>query len=374
MKREQFKTVYSRRIEANEEPFAVLEELFEKLGGLKGKINTGDKVLIKPNFVAPFPMATTDLKFIDFFIQKIRQAGGVPIVGESSGYEFSTQATLKILGIYEFLNKREVEFVNFENSEYKEIKLGNGFKPVQVAKSALEAKMIINLPVLKGHTITKVTGATKNLFGFLSKPSRRYLHFQKLEKGIAALAETFDNVLHFVDARFLLSRAVFGEPQYTGYCLAGLNSFSLDHFGSRLLGVQPDAVGYLKARDSYTVDGIVPDEFPPAERKDSLKQRLHRCLYSAFYRMDYIKARLLGGKSIIPQLHWYLGIHPEIGQVTEQELKDLAYKCPLGAIDVKNKKILKDKCIKARCLKCYYESEPGKIILKGLGRPRGQRK
>ena len=33
--------------------------------------------------------------------------------------------------------------------------------------------MLVNLPVLKGHTITKVTGAVKNTFGLLSRESRR---------------------------------------------------------------------------------------------------------------------------------------------------------------------------------------------------------
>lgn len=367
-------TVYSRKLESEAEPSLVLAELLEKIGGLENRVGRGDRVLIKPNFVAPFPNATTSLSFIDFFIEKIREAGAIPVVGETSGFEFGTEGTFDILGVRSFLNERDVELINFENDEFVDVNIADGFKPVEVAKSAIQAKLIINLPVLKGHTITKVTGATKNLFGFLSKRSRRYLHFHHLEEGIAALAWKFDNAIHFVDARVLLTRAVFGQSRPLGYCLAGQSSFSLDHFGARLVGVEPKAVKYLAGVGEYSVDGVVPDVFPAVDSKDSLKERFHRAVYSAFYGIDYLKCAFFGGKSIIPQLHWYLGIHPEIGRVNTEELEELARICPVGAIDVKNHKIIKNKCIKVRCLKCHLASGGGKVFLKGFGRPKGEKR
>jgi len=365
--------VYSRRLTLEADPCSVLSELLDKIGGLRGRINKGDIVLIKPNFVAPFPNATTDLRFIDFFIERIRDAGGVPVVGEASGYEFGSEVTFDILGVRSFLAARDIELVNFENAKYISVDIGSGLAPVEIAESAMQAKLIINLPVLKGHTITRITASAKNLFGFLSKPSRRYLHFNHLEEAIASLAKRFDNAIHFVDARLLLTRAVFGQSQPLGYCLAGTDPFALDHFGSRLLGIDPSAVKHLAGTtDEYTVDGAVPEILPPLKRKDSLKDRLHRWIYSGFYRTDHIKCSLFGGKSIIPHLHWYLGVHPQIGRVTDDQMEELASICPVGAIDAKRCKIIKKKCIKVRCLKCYRESEPGRIILKGFGRPKGR--
>jgi len=57
---------------------------------------------------------------------------------------------------------------------------------------------------------------------------------------------------------------------------------------------------------------------------------------------------------------------------TNDQMEELASICPVGAIDAKRCKIIKKKCIKVRCLKCYRESEPGRIILKGFGRPKGR--
>jgi uncharacterized protein (DUF362 family) len=363
--------VYSKKVITNGDLFMVLEDLFDKMGGLVGRVSFGDKVLIKPNLVAPFENVTTDLRFIDFFIAKIRQVGAVPVIGESSGFEFDTEATFDILGVKSFAEDRNVKLINLEKEKYSRVYL-DGFGPVEIANTAIEASLIINLPVLKGHNITKITGAVKNLFGFLSKPSRRHMHFHQLERGIAALARRFENTLHFVDARFLLTRAVFGERKPLGYCFAGLNPFTLDHFGARLFGVNPESVTYLKKTSVYSIEGDVPDEFPVLGDESSLRKRLHRIIYSIFYFLDEIKCSTLGGNSIIPSMHWYFGIHPEIGKVTLEELKHLSSLCQVGAISIEEGKIIKDKCIKVRCLKCYREAEHGKIFIKGFNRPKGR--
>ena len=85
-------TVFSRRVDPDGDATGVLAELVDALGGFEGRFSAGAKVLIKPNFVAPFPAATTDLAIIAAVAERIRDAGGVPVVGESSGYEFSARA------------------------------------------------------------------------------------------------------------------------------------------------------------------------------------------------------------------------------------------------------------------------------------------
>ena len=362
--------IHSRRLSKQDNPEPVLEDLLNSLGGLEGRVNPGSLVLIKPNFVAPFPVATTDLTFIDFFIRKIREINAVPIVGETSGYEFDTDMTLKILGVCSFLEERGVEMVNFEKSDFQCIDIGKGIPTLEVADVAVRAELIINLPVLKGHTITKITGAAKNFFGLLSKRCRRSLHCQHLHNGIAALARNFPNSLHFVDAREFLSRAVFGETKPLNYCLSGTDPFALDYFGSKLLSVKPGSVRHLKYVPDFIIQGTAPKEFSCLEEKESIKDRFHRAMYSAFYWLDELNNRVLGGKSIIPSLHWTLGLHPTLRNASHEELVFLSNLCPVDAISIENKQIIKEKCIKIRCMKCYNEGPPGTIILKGLNPPR----
>lgn len=366
------RTVFSRRVDPDGDATEVLGELVDALGGFEGRFSAGAKVLIKPNFVAPFPAATTDLAIIAAVAEHIRAAGGVPVVGESSGYEFAADSTHEVLGVRPYLDARGIEFVNLDEYPYEEVTLEATGQRVELSRLALEAELVVNLPVLKGHTITKVTGAVKNTFGLLSRESRRKLHVSGLHVGIAALSRHFPTAIHFADARNLLIRAVFSDVRPLGFFLAAEDPFALDHFGSKLLGIDPESVTHLTGVPDYVVDGALP-EGAEAElsRRDAPRDRMHRALYSAFYLVDEVKTRTVGGDSLIPALHWNLGVHPALGTMSDAELERLAALCPVGAIDVTGRRIITEKCMPVRCMMCLRAaSEPGAVVLKGLNPPK----
>jgi uncharacterized protein (DUF362 family) len=363
-------TVQVRRLTDAEEPGPALDALLSSIGGLEGRVGRGDLVLLKPNFVAPFAHATTDLRFVDYFVARVRDLGATPVLGESSGFEFDTRATFRVLGVEEFAKSRRLELIDFQDGAFTETELGAGLPPVPLASIALDAKLIVNLPILKGHTITRVTGAVKNLFGLVSRESRRYLHSHSLEPTIAAIARRLPEAVHVVDARRRLERAVFAEPRPLGYALAGADPFALDHLGARLLGVDPVAVGHLADAPAYEVRGDPVGSLPAPSRQSSLRQRLHRALYSALYRVDHAKHTLLGGGSIIYDLHWYLGVHPVLRRISPDEAAAVAASCPVNAIDATLPVIRRRECRSVRCLQCY-RSHPNLVTLGGLNRPRG---
>jgi len=364
-------SIYAARLSRDEAPGRVLQSLVEQ-SGILAKIKQGDKVLVKPNYVAPFPLATTDSRILEFFIQALKDLGARPVVGEMSGYEFDTEATIKILGILPVLERHGVEFVNFEQAPYESLELDNGMQ-VEVARIAREVDLIVNLPVLKGHTITKVTGAVKNLFGLLSRNSRRRLHCRRIHAGVAALARSFPAAVHCVDARSLLDRAVFGASKPLNVCMMGSNPFALDHFGSKLLGIDPDSVYHLEHVPSYTVTGDIPP-VPVTElrSKNSLKECFHRMVYSSFYYLDELNCGLLGRNSVIPELHWQLGVHPDVSRVDQERIAEVCALCPVEAIDPEKRVVRKERCITVRCLRCYQYDPTGQVVLKGLNPPKGK--
>lgn len=369
-------TVYSRRADPEGDATEVVSGLIDALGGFEGRFSAGAKVLIKPNFVAPFPAATTDLAVIAAVAERVRVAGGVPVVAESSGYEFAADSTHEVLGVVPYLAERGIEFVNLDEYPYEDVVLEATGQRVELTRLALESELLVNLPVLKGHTITKVTGAVKNTFGLLSRESRRKLHVSGLHEGIAALSRHFPTALHFADARNLLVRAVFSDVRPLGFFLAAEDPFALDHFGSKLLGFDPTSVTHLSGVPDYVVDGALP-EGAEAElsRRDAPRDRFHRAMYSAFYLVDEVKTRTVGGGSLIPHLHWSLGVHPAIGTLSDEELQRLADLCPVGAIDVKTRRIIAEKCRPVRCMMCLRAaSEPGAVVLKGLNPPKPTKK
>lgn len=365
-------TVHSRRVDPDGDATGVLADLMEAVGGFEGRFSPGAKVLIKPNFVAPFPAATTDLAVIAAVAERIIAAGGVPVVGESSGYEFGADATHEVLGVRPYLGERGIEFVNLDAYPYDVVTLATTGQKVEMTRLALESEMVVNLPVLKGHTITKVTGAVKNFFGLLSRDSRRRLHVSGLHDGINALARHFPAALHFADARNLLVRAVFSDVRPLGFFLCSDEPFALDHFGSKLLGVDPESVLHLGGVPDYVVAGALPEGAEEElSRRDAPRDKFHRAMYSAFYLVDEVKSRTMGGESLIPHLHWNLGVHPELGEMSDAELHRLADLCPVGAIDVQRRQIVAEKCMPVRCMACLRAAaEPDAVRLKGLNPPR----
>ncbi len=362
--------VHVRRLAEAEPPEPALDALVSAIGGLEPRVQKGDLVLIKPNFVAPFAHATTDLRIVDDVVSRLRKLGATPVLGESSGFEFDTRSTFKVLGVDEFAKARGIELIDFQDGRFTEVPLGSGLPTVPIAAIAFQAKLIVNLPVLKGHTVTRVTGAVKNLFGLVARESRRYLHSHSLEPVIAAIAGRFPEAIHLVDARRQLQRAVFAPPRPLGYVLAGENPYALDHLGARLLGVDPAAVRHLAATPGYEVRGEELTSFPPPSRQDSWRQRLHRALYSAFYRVDHAKHTLVGGGSILYDLHWYLGVHPVLRRMSPGEAAAVAASCPVGAIDVAAPAIRRRECRSVRCLQCHLR-HPSLVGLGGWNRPRG---
>ncbi len=365
-------TVFSRRVDPDGDATPVLGDLVDALGGFAGRFSAGATVLIKPNFVAPFPAATTDLALVAAVAEAIRAAGGVPVVGESSGYEFASESTHAVLGVGPYLAERDIRFVNLDEYPYDEVVLEASGQRVELTRLALEAELVVNMAVLKGHTITKVTGAVKNTFGLLSRESRRRLHVSGLHEGIAAVSRQFPSALHFADARNLLVRAVFSDVRPLGFFLAADDPFALDHFGAKLLGLDADSVAHLTGVPDYVVDGALPEGAErELSRRDAPRDRLHRAMYSAFYLVDEVKSRTVGGDSIIPHLHWSLGVHPELGTLSDEELARLAALCPVGAIDVATRRIVAEKCMPVRCMACLRAaSEPGAVKLKGLNPPK----
>lgn len=360
--------IHCTKLEMGEDPFPILKDLVKKMGFPPFNLSSSDIVLIKPNFVAPFEKSTTDLRFIEFFVNQIREIGAIPVIGESSGFEFDTEATFEILGVKKFAKEKNVQLINLEKERYKEIQLEN-IGPVQISTLALEARWMINLPVLKRHRITGMSGAVKNLFGLLSKECRRHLHSHRLEDSIEALGNYFKNTLHVLDARSLLSAAVFGQSQPIGYCLSGFDPFVIDHLGARLSGLNPKSVKYLKSINEYRVEGLIPQDLPSSKR-NSLSHLIYKKVYTFFYWLDEHKCSFWGGNSILPLIHWYFGLRPEIGTTDREALKQLSFICPIGAIDPVKGKIIKEKCVQVRCLKCYYSSEKGVVRLRGMASSR----
>jgi len=352
--------------------------VFEQLGGIGQWISPGARILIKPNFVAPFKKAVTDFDIIRAVVKEIKSKGGLPVIAESSGYEFSTEETFRFLGAYDLAKELDVDLMNLDNNPYRKISIKNGLiRNYYISEVAFKVDAIINLPRLKKHSQTDITCGMKNLFGLLSRKTRAKIHVVNLDRGIVELNRIIKPVLTIVDASAVLERAVFGRVkegklEEINGIIAGQDVLSVDRFCCELIEIDPESIGHLSIASRNRMSRLENEVINSNKNDDggtktpqfAAKNKIHRLAYRSVFALEIILSHFIGIRSIVPYFHYYLGIRPKINPNLCNQCGDCADVCPIDAIDLKKKKILKD-CMYLRCLRCYKECNLNAIELIG---------
>ena len=145
--------------------FAAVKQAVDLLGGMHTFVKPGERVLIKPNLLkgkAPEAAVTTHPEIVRAVIRLVREAGGEPMVGDSPGMGDLRKVCEKA-GILDVVNEEGAALAELD--DVVQVRNKGRFQRFEIARAAYEADAIINLPKLKTHGMTTLTGAVKNLFG-----------------------------------------------------------------------------------------------------------------------------------------------------------------------------------------------------------------
>lgn len=218
------------------------------LGGLESYINPGDTVLLKPNLLQAKPpeeYITTHPALVEAVINLVKDAGGIPQVGDSPGaFQRGMEMYWKVTGLAEVCKRLDVELVNFETAgSYHKTRNGRDY---HIAKPVLDADLLINLPKIKTHGLTQFTCAIKNLYGTV--PGFTKVEYHKQAPQPSQFAELVVDIfalnqpcLHIVDGVIGMegSGPSSGDPRELGIILAGTDGVALDSFITHTLGRDP---------------------------------------------------------------------------------------------------------------------------------------
>ena len=118
-----------------------------------------------------------------------------------------------------------------------------------MAKRVLEADRVINVPVLKTHLQTVVTGALKNLKGVVPGREKHIIHLAGLDDGIVDINTVVRTDLVVVDAIDCMEGTggpTNGRPIRVGLIIAGDNPVEVDATCLRIMGVDPHKVAHVR--------------------------------------------------------------------------------------------------------------------------------
>lgn len=167
---------------------AELTNYKETLFALLDKLECGEvfaqqqKIILKPNLVGPFkPPITTDVRMIEALIEYIQSYTYAKIVVAEGSGECETPKSFTELGYDMLPDKYGVELVDLDSLPI--VKLTNEdallYKEIYLPEDILDG-FLISVPVLKDHTLTRVSLGIKNLIGIL--PASKYSGFWSYRK------------------------------------------------------------------------------------------------------------------------------------------------------------------------------------------------
>lgn len=232
-----------------------IKKSIENLGGIDKYIKKGDKVFLKVNLLKknkPDDAVTTHPAIVESIAKILKDAGAIPIIGDSPGGPF-TKGLLK--SIYsttgmEDVAKKTGALLNFDTDEATvKIHSGKIIKSATIMKAIIESDKIISLPKLKTHGMTVYTGAVKNQFGTipgLVKPGY-HLSMPNVEDFSDMLIDLnlfFKPTLTIMDAIVGMegNGPSAGNPKHVGLIISSDDVFSLDTIATSIIGLKPDDV------------------------------------------------------------------------------------------------------------------------------------
>jgi len=150
-----------------------VKEAVDLLGGISAFIKKGEKILIKPNLLTdkePEKAVTTHPEIVRAVIRLVKEAGAIPLVGDSPGGAYKEREGLQLLwtktGMAKVCEEEKVQLVNFEAAGSQDIDIGDSnVKKVHISNAVLNCDGIINLPKLKTHNLLTFSAGTKNFYG-----------------------------------------------------------------------------------------------------------------------------------------------------------------------------------------------------------------
>jgi uncharacterized protein (DUF362 family)/Pyruvate/2-oxoacid:ferredoxin oxidoreductase delta subunit len=238
------------------------------------------------------------------------------------------------------------------------------FRRFEVLRSVLDADIVINLPKLKTHGLTYITGATKNLFGLVPGLEKSRWHMKAPgEQAFAellldlneALMYGFSSpkpILHLVDA--IIGQegngpGPSGIPREIGAVLASANPVAADYVAADLLGFDYRSVTSVLAGFERDLGVSSPDDIDcigegiDSARINDFRPARHRILTATLDRWPFNTKRFRNLFTSRP--------------VPAEEKCILCYQCrticPAGAIEKANGSTRVPRYDYEKCIRCY---------------------
>ena len=235
----------------------LVRDTLSALGGMEQFVKSGEVVVIKPNIGWDRTVelaANTHPEVVKTLIQLCLEAGAkqVRIFDRPCNDERRCYTQSGIRAAVEQLKSDRVSLEYMDRRAYKEVTIegGQAFDRWEFYLPVLEADRLINVPIAKHHSISKLTLGMKNLMGVIGG-NRGRLH-RNIAESLTDIASVIHSDLTVVDAtRILIANGPQGgrteDVRTTETLIASPDIVAADAYAATLFNFKPEDIPTIVA-------------------------------------------------------------------------------------------------------------------------------
>lgn len=230
---------------------AALNKALDAIGGIKRFIKPGERVTIKPNIGwdrTPEQAADTNPLLVGEMVRLCKEAGASRVIVTDITCHDPRRCFLRS-GIRESAEKAGAEVFLPDDNDMLNIDLrGKLLTNWPVLKYFIETDRLINMPIVKHHSLSACTIGMKNLYGVLG--GRRHQLHQSIDQSIVDLTAFFKPTLTVVDAtRILLRNGPTGgsldDVLIADSVICSIDPVAADSRGAEFMSLTGEKVGHI---------------------------------------------------------------------------------------------------------------------------------
>jgi uncharacterized protein (DUF362 family) len=233
-------------------PAAATRAAIDALGGMKRFVSRGDVVVVKPNIGwdrTPEYAANTNPEVVAALVKLCLDAGAKRVKVFDNPVS-DARRTYKQSGIADAAAKAGAVVSFIDDRKFKEMRInGQSLKQWPLYTEVFEADKVINVPIAKTHSISRLTLGMKNWMGVMGGWRGR-IH-QRVDESIVDLTMFIKPVLTVLDAvRILTDNGPQGgdlaDVKRLDMVIAGTDAVAVDAYGATLFGMKPAELGCVR--------------------------------------------------------------------------------------------------------------------------------
>lgn len=233
-------------------PAQITKEAIASLGGIKSFVSRGDVVVVKPNIGwdrTPKQAACTNPEVVKALVELCLDEGAKEVKVIDNPCNLARRTYVRS-GIEAAAKEAGAKVLLPNPHRLKKMAIkGEWLKEWEVYTDFVDADKIINVPIAKTHSLSRLTMGMKNWLGALGG-NRNQLH-QKLDLAMIDLSAFFKPCLTLLDGYRILIRngpqgGRLSDAKLYKTMAAGVDYVAVDAIGATFFGIKPQELSYLQ--------------------------------------------------------------------------------------------------------------------------------